>query len=228
MDSLQDSIINFEIAIDAGQISAALAKNQKDIESFRKQIRNLEKEREHFKSWLSYFDVILNKLEFLQNQALKEYMNKYGPLTSALQGRLRKVYGFGDIELVPEKGEIEVRVERKGERNIRPSDYFSESQIQSVMLSLFLSAALTQTWSSFAPILLDGPVEHFDDLNAYSLLDLIRGLIAKPGEGHQIIISTCENRLFRMLQQRFSKLNGKVIFYVFESIGKNGPKVKRL
>lgn len=228
LNSLQSEIINFEIAMDVVQISAALAKIQQDIENIEEQIQNLKKERERLDNWFSYFDVICKKLEFLQNQALEEYTSKYGPLTSTIQRRLRAVYGFGDIGLHPEKGEIEVRVERKGERNIPPSDYFSESQIQIVMLSLFLSATLTQTWSSFTPILLDDPVEHFDDLNAYSLLDLIRGLIMKPGKGHQFIISTCEDRLFRLMRQKFNKLNGKVIFYVFESIGENGPKIKKI
>lgn len=180
------------------------------------------------KDWSSYFDDICKELESLQNRALKEYTEKYGPLTSTIQRRLRSVYGFGDIGLHPEKGGIAIRVEREGERNIPPSDYFSESQIQIVMLSLFLSAVLAQTWSSFAPIFLDDPVTHFDNLNAYSLLDLIRGLIMEPGKGHQFIISTCEDRLFRLMRQKFSKMNGRAIFYVFESIGAGGPKIKRL
>jgi len=228
LDLLQNDIINFEIAMDDMQISAAFAKIQRYIENIKEQIQNIEKERERLNNWLSYFDIICKDLEFLQNRALEEYTGKYGPLTSTIQRRLRSTYGFGDLGLYPEKGEIEVRVERKGERNIPPSDYFSESQIQIVMLSLFLSATLTQTWSSFTPILLDDPVEHFDDLNAYSLLDLIRGLIMKSDKGHQFIISTCEDRLFRLMRQKFSKLNGKVIFYVFESIGENGPKIKKI
>jgi exonuclease SbcC len=228
LNSLYNEIINFEIAMDTMQISVALAKMQQDLKNIKAQIKNLEKEREPLNNWLSYFDVICKELGFVQNQALKEYTNKFGPFTSNIQRRLRAVYGFGDIELHPEKGEIDVRVERKGERDIPPSDYFSESQIQIVMLSIFLSATLTQTWSSFKPILLDDPVEHFDDLNAYSLLDLIKGLIMKPGKGQQFFISTCEERLFRLMRQKFSKLNGKVIFYMFESIGENGPKIVRL
>lgn len=228
LDSLQNKIINFEIALDAVETSAALAKIQQDIKNINKQLQDLRKERERLSNWLSYFDVICKELELLQNRALKEYTEKYGPLTSTIQKRLRSVYGFGDIRIHPEKRGIAVRVERKGEKNISPSDYFSESQIQIVMLSLFLSATLTQTWSSFAPILLDDPVEHFDDLNVYSLLDLIRGLITEPGKKRQFIISTCENRLFQLMRKKFSRMDGRVIFYVFESIGEKGPKIKRL
>ena len=228
LDSLRNEITNFEIALDATQISASLATIQQDIENVKKKISNLEKDYDGLKDWLSYFDKICEKLESIQNQALKEYTDKYGPLTSTIQKRLRPVYGFEDMRLYPEKDAIAVRVERKEEKDIHPSDFFSESQIQIVMLSLFSSAALTQTWSSFAPILLDDPVEHFDDLNAYSFLDLIRGLIMESAKGYQFIISTCEDRLFRLMQQKFSKLSGRAIFYVFESIGEKGPMIRRL
>ena len=205
-----------------------MARIQQDTENIKKQHQDIEKRRDRLSAWLRYFDVIRKELELLQNQALKEYTEKYGPLSSTVQRRLRWVYGFGNIGLNPEKGGIAVRVERKGEENIVPSDYFSKSQIQIVMLSFFLTAALTQTWSSFAPILLDDPVGHFDDLNAYSFVDLIRTLIMEPGREHQFIVSTCEDRLFRLMRQKFSKINRRVIFYVFESIGENGPKIKTL
>jgi exonuclease SbcC len=227
-DLLQNEIVNFESALDTVETSAALAKIQQDIKNINKQLQALEKERNQLNDWLSYFDIISKELELLQNQALKEYTEKYGPLTSTIQRRLRSVYGFGGIKIHPEKVGIAVRVERKEEKNISPSDYFSESQIQILMLSLFLSATLTQTWSSFAPVLLDDPVEHFDDLNAYSFLDLIRGLIMEPGRKRQFIISTCDDRLFRLMRQKFSKINGRAIFYVFESIGENGPKIKKM
>ena len=228
LDSLQNEVTNFEIALDSVETSAALAKIQHDIKNINKQIQDLREKQDRLKSWVSYFGIIYKELEFLQNQVLKEYTEKYGPLTSTIQSRLRSVYGFGDIRIHPENGGIAVRVDREGEKDISPNDYFSESQIQIVMLSLFLSATLTQTWSSFTPILLDDPVGHFDDLNAYSFLDLVRGVITEPSGQYQFIISTCEERLFRLMLQKFNRMNSRAIFYVFESIGENGPKVKRL
>jgi len=228
LDMLQNEIINFETALDTAETSAALAKIQLDIKDINKQLQILEKEQQQLNNWLSYFDAISEELGNLRNRALKEYTEKYGPLTSNIQRRLRSVYGFGGIKIHSEDGGIAVRVQRKDEKYVSPSDYFSESQIQILMLSLFLSATLTQTWSSFAPVLLDDPVEHFDDLNAYSLLDLIRGLVTEPGRRRQFIISTCEDRLFRLMRQKFSKMSGRVIFYFFESIGENGPKIRML
>jgi exonuclease SbcC len=198
------------------------------MEGLEEQVRQKKNGLYQIQKWLSYYNNILKELEVLRGKAIKEYTNRFGPLASTIQGRLRSVYGFGEMELLSEKGGITVRVERKGEKNIRPSDFFSESQVQILMLSLFLSAALTQTWSRFGSILLDDPVTHFDDLNAYSLLDLIKGLIMEPGKRNQFLISTCEDRLFRLMQQKFSKIDVKVKSYVFESIGEKGPKIKEV
>ena len=152
------------------------------------------------------------------------YIERYGPFASTIQKRLRKPYGFGEIKLRKEKGEFIVEVERKNKKLI-PSDYFSASQINIISLSLFLSAALTQTWSKFSTILLDDPVTHFDDLNAYSFIDLLRSIILseESTRGHQFIISTCEDRLYHLLRQKLNIIHDRVKFFVFESIGEKGP-----
>jgi exonuclease SbcC len=96
------------------------------------------------------------------------------------------------------------------------------------MLSLFLSATLTQNWSSFETILLDDPVTHFDDMNTYSLIDLVKGMLYESCCPRQLIISTCEVGFFRLLRQRFPSRSGEAIFYSFETIGRDGPTVRRL
>ena len=100
--------------------------------------------------------------------------------------------------------------------------------MQIIMLSFFLTAALTQTWSYFTLILLDDPVQHFDDLNAYSFIDFIRGFYNEYDFKPQFIISTCDNRFFRLMQQKFGKMEEKPIFYKFESIGDKGPVYEKL
>jgi len=226
LESLKEELVRFELALDEVQISASLARLRQERDDLRKQASQIEKEQAQIAQWERYFDKVRQELEGVQKRSLKQYIEKYGPLASSIQKRLRAVYGFGDLQLLQEKGKISLRVERKNHKNLTPSDYFSESQIQIVTLSLFLSAVLTQTWSAFAPILLDDPVTHFDDLNAYSLLDVIRGLIDKPGEGHQFILSTCEERLYRLMRQKFARLEGRAVYYEFSSIGEHGPTLE--
>jgi exonuclease SbcC len=96
------------------------------------------------------------------------------------------------------------------------------------MLSLFLAAGITQTWSSFAPILMDDPITHFDDLNAYAFVELIRGFVDDAKGCRQFVISTCDESLWSLFRQRFSSLNGKAIMYKFVAIGDDGPVVERI
>ena len=227
-EQLRNEITDFEITLDAVETSASLARLQHEAGSIETKLTTLDIESQKIGNWLSYFDLICKELEIIQHEALTIYTEKYGPLASIIQRRLRPVYGFGKLSLNPKRGGIVVSVEREKEGYLFPNYYFSESQMQILMLSIFLSAALTQNWSSFAPILLDDPVDHFDDLNSYSFLDLIKGLITDPEGGPQFIISTCEAQLFQLMRQKFAKMDANVIYYEFKSIGEKGPVFSRL
>ncbi len=228
LDSLENEIINFGIMLDAEQLSAIMSKLTKELENLKIKIKEKKEEVKNLKEWIKFFKTIDDNLKIIQKRSLEEYTGKYGPLTSTIQKRLRPVFGFGNIILQPEENEIFVKVKREYSGNLSPGDFFSESQMQIIMLSLFLTAALTQTWSCFSPILLDDPVQHFDDLNAYSFIDFIRGLYNECDFKPQLIISTCDHRFFRLMQQKFGKMEEKPIFYEFESIGKKGPVYKKL
>lgn len=223
--ALKEEIVDLEITLDAAQTSATVARLQDEIKNIQDSLVKIENDQNNFKIWTLTFRHANKDLLKIKSDTFGEYINRYGPLTSNIQKRLRSVYGFGSIRLIPEKSGIVVKVERKDQKNITPTDYFSESEIQIVLLSLFLSASLTQTWSSFAPVLLDDPVTHFDDLNAYAFLDFIRGNMIGKSKKSQFIISTCDERLFRLMKQKFNKAPFSTIFYNIESIGENGPKI---
>lgn len=127
-----------------------------------------------------------------------------------------------DVKLHAKGNEIHVEVGWET-KHVKPADYFSDSQKQILMLSLFLAGRLTQTWSGFAPILMDDPVTHFDDLNAFGFVELIRGLISTSPGKRQFFISTCEDRLFELMLKKFGSAEGGAKFYRFEGIGPDGP-----
>jgi DNA repair protein SbcC/Rad50 len=120
-----------------------------------------------------------------------------------------------------------VRVTRNGEV-LRPIDYFSQSQQQTLLLGLFLTASSSQNWSAFTSVFLDDPVTHFDDLNTYALLDLIAGLAEPEGGGHQFVISTCDEKLLELARQKFRHMGQKAKFYKFLSISAEGPGIAEL
>ena len=176
--------------------------------------------------WLGYVEELQRLLSSEQDKAVSRFTEEYGPRTSAIQRRLRSVYGFDDVEIRSEESKISVRVSRQGAR-LRPTDYFSQSQQQTLLLGLFLTAAVSQTWSTMAPIFLDDPVTHFDDLNTYAFLDLIDGLLNdREAGGRQFVISTCDEKLLRLARQKFAYRKDRARFHTFKGIGDEGPIVE--
>ena len=109
---------------------------------------------------------------------------------------------------------------------LRPTDFFSQSQQQTLLLGLFLTACISQTWSAFSPVFLDDPVTHFDDLNTYAFLDLIVGLIESDPGKRQFVISTCDEKLLQLARRKFRHLGEGAMFYRFSAIGADGPVVR--
>ena len=134
------------------------------------------------------------------------------------------MYGFDDVEIHSHESTIRVRVKRRDEE-LRPTDYFSQSQQQTLLLGLFLTTCLSQTWSSLSPVLLDDPVTHFDDLNTYAFLDLVSGLVELESDGRQFIVSTCDEKFLQLARQKFRYLGDRAAFYTFSAIDESGPAV---
>jgi exonuclease SbcC len=225
LEDLKDAVIGFEMALDTAARSAASERLAGGIRSTEAEIRSLRHEQSEDEAWVRRFEALERQLERTQERAVATYTQEYGPLTSLIQRRLRPVSGFDEISLQPERDRINVRVSRSGEQ-LPPTDFFSQSQQQILILSLFLTACVTQTWSAFAPILLDDPVTHFDDLNAYSFLDLIGGLAEAEQHRRQFILSTCDERLFLLARQRFQYLGDRIKMYRFVSCGREGPLIE--
>ena len=227
LHALQRRCSTLELALDAAQRTAMLAELEARAQSIASKERVLEEETAGMSTVKNWFERVRDALDKQSSHAVANHVEALGPLTTLIQKRLRAVYGFGDISLNAKGNEIRVVVGWES-KQVKPADYFSDSQKQILMLSLFLAGRLTQTWSGFAPILMDDPVTHFDDLNAFGFVELIRGLVSTAPGKRQFFISTCEQRLFDLMVKKFSRLEGGARFYRFESIGRDGPVVHSL
>ena len=223
--TLRDSVSNLELAIDAATTAAALTQLLQNIRNKEKAVVAAARRRDQHQPWLNYFKELSRLVSSQQNEAIANFTREYGPRTSVIQRRLRSVYGFDDIEILSRESTISVRVKRHGEE-LRPTDYFSQSQQQTLYLGLFLTACISQTWSAFSPVFLDDPVTHFDDLNTYAFLDLIVGLLESNVGRRQFLISTCDERLLQLARQKFRHVGESAKFYRFSAIGPEGPVVE--
>jgi len=225
--ALRDSTSNLELAIDAATTAAALTRLLQNIRSKEKAITTSIQSRDQHQPWLKYFNDLSRLVASQQNEAIATFTHEYGPRTSVIQRRLRSVYGFDEIEIKSHESAINVRVKRHGEV-LRPIDYFSQSQQQTLLLGLFLTACSSQTWSAFSPVFLDDPVTHFDDLNTYAFLDLIMGLLESDFGKRQFVIATCDEKLFQLSRQKFRHLSARAKFYRFSAIGADGPTIDEI
>ena len=222
--SLRDSASNLELALDTATTSAALTQLRQNVRNKEKVVSASTQTRDQHQPWIKYFTDLSRLVSSQQGEAIANFTREYGPRTSVIQRRLRSVYGFDELEITSHESEIRVRVKRHGEV-LRPTDFFSQSQQQTLFLGLFLTACISQTWSAFSPVFLDDPVTHFDDLNTYAFLDLIVGLL-EPGAGsRQFVISTCDEKLLQLARQKFRHLGKRAKFYRFAAISEDGPIV---
>lgn len=225
--SLLDRAKSLEIGLDVATTAAALTSLRAALNAKLDALTRENRRRTQYESWADYFKRVAQLLSAQQNAATVSFTKEYGPRTAVIQRRLRPVYGFDDLTITSHAGAINVRVTRNGEP-LRPTDYFSQSQQQTLLLGLFLTACSSQTWSAFSPILLDDPVTHFDDLNTYALLDLISGLIQSSEAPRQFVVSTCDEKLLQLARQKFAPLKTDAKFYRFSAIGAEGPMVSEL
>ena len=216
-----------EMAMDTATTAAAFQQQRATIREKRRMIEETTADMETHEEWLRYFADVTERVAATQDGAIARFATEYGPMASAIQQRLRCVYGFHGVDTRSHEATIRVRVKR-GRQMLRPTDYFSHSQQQTLLLGLFLTASMSQTWSALSTVLLDDPVTHFDDLNTYAFLDMIVGLLSGGSEQRQFIISTCDQKVFHLARSKLGYLGRDARFYEFLAIGEDGPVVKEV
>ena len=224
-ETLVQALTNLEVSVDAATTAAAFSSLRQGVAAKQRALKVAKRRSDQHAPWLEYFGRLRKQLTTQQDNAVSDFVNDYGPRTSVIQRRLRSIYGFDDIEIHSHESAIRVRVKRRGEE-LRPIDYFSQSQQQTLLLGLFLTTCISQTWSTLSTVFLDDPVSHFDDLNTYAFLDLILGLIESDENHRQFVISTCDEKLLLLARQRFHHLGMGARFYSFSAIDEDGPVVE--
>ena len=178
---------------------AVADKAAKDLEPVQEQRRNLG----HLQDLCQRFCDELREAGF---QEERQRLAQYTDTVNLIYQRLSIHPLFG--ELVPQidgnQETFQVQVRRRGGAPVGVPDYFSTAQMNIVILSLFITSALMQEWSSLRTIILDDPVQHMDDLNSYALLDLLRSLAERDW---QVIVTTANIELYKLMLVKFSVLN---------------------
>ncbi|RST59121.1 hypothetical protein D5F11_013390 [Siminovitchia terrae] len=98
-----------------------------------------------------------------------------------------------------------------------PILYLSSAQVNILSLSIFLARAIENS-NEFNTILMDDPIQHLDGLNILSFIDLLRIICSTLGK--QIILSTHDERFFKLLQKKIDPKYFLVKYLSLNSAGK--------
>ncbi|MED4010012.1 hypothetical protein P4606_05010 [Priestia aryabhattai] len=98
-----------------------------------------------------------------------------------------------------------------------PILYLSSAQVNILSLSIFLASAIENS-NEFNTILMDDPIQHLDGLNILSFIDLLRIICFTLGK--QIILSTHDERFFKLLQKKIDSEYFPVKYLNLNSAGK--------
>ena len=191
------------------------------------------REESQLRNWIS-------RIEHLETEVLRRQVDVVGthlkdlePTTDRLYHRLNPHPIFGKVRIrVDEKtrelyieAEASVASDQLGDISVSPSVFFSDAQMNSLAITVFLAGALRQRWSGFNTILIDDPIQQMDEMNVCAFLDLIRSLSGRQ----QFIIFTCSREFYLLALEKLVCLNkskqGSFLAYRLEGIAPAELKV---
>lgn len=117
--------------------------------------------------------------------------------------------------------------DEQGTNSVNPIWTFSTAQVNVIAVSIFLAMALQQQCTRLATILMDDPIQSMDDINIISFIDILRSCSDENQSGfrqRQIILSTHDDKIYRLMMNKFRFLSAKSI--TFGGYTERGPVVE--
>lgn len=199
----------------------------------KRQAETSSHEESRLRDWASLVNGLEAEVVRQQVGVVGSHLERLEPTTQRLYHRLNPHPIFGKVRIrVDEKtreldieAEASVAREQLGNIAVSPSAFFSDAQMNSLAITVFLAGTLRQRWSRFNTIFIDDPVQQMDEMNVCAFLDLIRGLSSQ----RQFIIFTCNRDFYLLALEKLDCLNksqqGVFLAYRLEGIAPAELKV---
>lgn len=122
-----------------------------------------------------------------------------------------------EVDLSKDKTELHIYASSKQEK-LAPILYFSAAQVNILSLSIFLAKALLKDQEGLNTIFMDDPIQHLDNLNILSFIDLLRTITNNIDK--QVIISTHNENFYKLIKRKMDPEYTSSKFIELESFGK--------
>jgi len=196
----------------------SLGRLKREIDAHTQTERDLKRKTEvtsredsRLRDWMSRVESLETEVVRKQVDAVSTHLKRLEPTMQLLYHRLNAHPIFWKVRIrVDEKtrkldveAETSIEPKRFGDIAVPPSAFFSDAQMNSLAITVFLAGALQQTWSRFNTILIDDPIQQMDEMNVHAFLDLIRGLSGQ----RQFIVFTCSRDFYLLALDKLVCLN---------------------
>jgi chromosome segregation ATPase len=186
----------------------ALTQTERDL---KRKTEVTSREDSRLRDWMSRVESLEAEVVRKQVDAVSTHLKRLEPTMQLLYHRLNAHPIFWKVRIrVDEKtrkldveAETSIEPKRLSDIAVLPSAFFSDAQMNSLAITVFLAGALQQTWSRFNTILIDDPIQQMDEMNVHAFLDLIRGLSGQ----RQFIIFTCSRDFYLLALDKLVCLN---------------------
>jgi len=219
LESLDKELLEINLAVieDVNQkklneLFLQRGKLKKEIDDYGKTIKNLK----HLQAAVTNSISNINKTLFDEN---KQFVN-------AIFKRLNPHPYFRSVDFNVDANNhgnntLSLNCVNQDKHSVNPAYIFSSAQINILALSIFLSVALRQRCTRLDIVLLDDPIQNMDDMNVVAFIDIVRSLFSDESMGKQVVLSTHDDQLYRLMMKKFRFFKTKA----FEFIGYNelGP-----
>lgn len=161
--------------------------------------------------WVSSLENLEAEVIKRQVDVIGSHLRRLEPIAQQLYYRLNAHPIFGNVRIKVNENthglDIEAATSIGGrliaDKAVSPSAFFSDAQMNSLAITVFLAGALSQQWSAFGTILIDDPIQQMDEMNVVAFLDLLRGLSSR----RQFIVFTCNRDFYLLALEKMNCLN---------------------
>jgi DNA repair exonuclease SbcCD ATPase subunit len=188
--------------------TVALSQIVSDIEHRADSTR---KDESRMSQWVSSLEGLEKEVVTRQIDVMGNHLQRLEPIAQQLYKRLNAHPMFGNVRIKVNEHSHGLEIEASTTADnqsptgmaVSPSAFFSDAQMNSLAITIFLAGALSQQWSRFGTILIDDPIQQMDEMNVFAFLDLLRGLSSQ----RQFIVFTCSKDFYLLALEKLNCLN---------------------
>jgi DNA repair exonuclease SbcCD ATPase subunit len=205
LESFQADLEIIENAIEKNMLEKDVAALEYKIPTLKNAISKINNAKE---SCIKYIQEGINN--YFNKDVINQIYKRIEPHPSLTEINFKAEVGnHGPRLLITAKGLTD---------EVNPNLFLSAGQVNILSLSIFLAKAFEYGSDTISTIFMDDPVQNLSDINILSFIDLLRTLTTEHNK--QIVLSTHEEKFFRLLQNKLPPEYCSSKYLEFESEGK--------